>query len=328
MTEQIAQPKTILVTGGLGYLGSQLIRDLAVAEQFNGWTIRILDNLQSGQYRALMRLPDGRQYQFVEGDILDPSALRLALGGVTAVVHLAAVVRTPMSFERSQWVEQVNHWGTRHLLEASLQAGVKQFVFASSAAVYGPGGPYRETDRCRPQGAYAQSKRRAEEAILVLARHGDLQPTILRLGTLFGLAPVTRFEAVANRLAYLTGVRRSLTVYGSGEQRRTLIHAADASRAIIFCLAQPGLTGGQLLNVTSENISILELVELLRQAEPAINVRFTEQDIRTHLSFEADNSGLTTLGWHPQVKTAAGLAELAGQFSSFRPVLRDAPDLE
>jgi UDP-glucose 4-epimerase len=328
MAEAKQHSKTILITGGLGYLGSQLIRDLATTESFSGWTIRILDNLQSGQYRALMQLPAVGQYQFIEGDLLDPSAVRLAVNGVEAVVHLAAIVRTPMSFERSQWVEQVNHWGTRHLLEASVEAGVKQFVFASSTAVYGPGGPYQETDRCRPQGAYAQSKQHAEEAILALARRGGLRPTILRFGTLFGLAPVTRFEAVANRLAYLAGVRRSVTVFGSGEQRRTLIHVADAGRAISLCLTQPGLTAGQLLNAASCNISILELIELIRRAEPSVNVRFTEQDIRTHLSFEADNSRLKELGWQPQVEPAAGLAEVIGQFSGFRAVLPGMPDVE
>lgn len=321
-------PKTILVTGGLGYLGSQLIRDLATLEPIGNLTIRVLDNLQTGRHRALMNLPATGNYQFLEGDILDPTAVRLALEGVETVIHLAALVRTPMSFERSQWVEQVNHWGTRHLLEACLTAGARHFIFASSAAVYGPGGPFTETIPCRPQGAYAQSKRHAEEAIAATNQRGGPQTTVLRFGTLFGLAPVTRFEAVANRFAYLTGIHRSLIVFGDGSQRRALIHVRDASRIIAFCLIHPELTGGQVLNAVSHNVSVLDLVETFRRLQPEVSVRFTEQDIRTHLSFEADNTRLLALGWRPQDQLESGLAELFQQFRGFRSMLPVAMEVD
>jgi UDP-glucose 4-epimerase len=221
-----------------------------------------------------------------------------------------------MSFERPAWVEQVNHWGTAHLVEACLEMGVARFVYASTTAVYGPGGPFVETDPCLPQGAYAQSKRRAERAVTASAKRG-LGITVLRFGILYGLAPITRFDAVANRLVYLAGVERPLTVYGDGQQRRSLVHVRDASQAIAFCLAHPELTAGRALNVIDQNVSVLELVETIRHIKPHIPVRFAEQDIRTHLSFTADNSELTRLGWRPQVAMRDGLAELLEQFNSF-----------
>ena len=321
------QPKVLLVTGGLGYLGSQLIRDLGVAADFSQTTLRILDNLQNDNYRSLMRLPAGSRYQFIEGDILDPATVRLALQNVDAVVHLAAIVRTPMSFERSTWVEQVNHWGTAHLLEACLAAGVSQFIYASSTAVYGPGGPFRETDPCFPQGAYAQSKRRAEIAVGAACERG-LQGTVLRFGMMYGLAPVIRFEAVPNRFAYLAGVGHSLTIFGDGEQRRSLTHIRDASQAVCLALRQPELTGGQTLNVIDQNVSVLELVEAIRQTKPQISIRFTGQDIRTHLSFEVDNRAMLALGWQPQVTVQAGLAELLDQFQGFETMSIQALDFE
>src|SRR5690554_3662234 len=143
---------TLLVTGGCGYLGSQLIRTLATAlapAQPSGQpaplTIRILDNLHSGQIRALMDLPDQAAYEFLEGDLLDPSALRYALRDVDAVIHLAAIVRTPLSFDNPAWLEQINHWGTAQLVEAALANGVRRVILTSTAAVYGPGGPHDET---------------------------------------------------------------------------------------------------------------------------------------------------------------------------------------
>lgn len=310
---EYGEAPALLVTGGLGYVGSQLIRDLAEDPRFSGMTIRVLDNLQRDGYRALMDLPAEGDYQFVEGDVLDPMAVRRALAGVEAVVHLAAVAKTPFSFDHPAWTEQVNHWGTTRLVEHCLEAGVDRFIFASSASVYGPGGPFDEASPCRPVGPYAQSKWRAEQAVLAAVGRG-LRPTILRLATVFGLAPTMRFDAVANRFAYLAGVGRPLTVYGTGEQIRPLVHVRDASQAIRFCLAcEPETTGG-LFNVVGENASVLDLVEAVRAVKPEVRVHYAEQDVLTHLSFAVDGRKLEWLSWEPRYTIEAGMAEVIGRF--------------
>ncbi|WP_456428586.1 NAD-dependent epimerase/dehydratase family protein [Rhodocaloribacter sp.] len=305
--------RTVLVTGGCGYLGSRLIRDLAADPRFET-RVRILDNMQNENYRALMGLPEQGRFEFIEGDVLDRATLKLALRDVDAVVHLAAVVRTPMSFDQPRWVQQVNHWGTVSLAEMCLEQGVRRFVYAGSAAVYGPGGPFTEADVCRPQGAYAQSKRQAEEALASAAERG-LRPTSLRFATLFGLAPVMRFDAVANRFAYMAGTRRKVTVYGDGKQRRSFVHVRDASAAVRFSLAHGDLTEGKTLNVVGESRSILELAEDVVLIHPETSVHFTEQDIRTHLNLEIDGSAIRKLGWHPRHTLREGLGALIDQFA-------------
>ncbi len=305
--------RRVLVTGGCGYLGSRLIRDLAADPRFET-QVRILDNMQNEGYRALMALPEQGRFEFLEGDVLDRATLKLALRGVDAVVHLAAVVRTPMSFDQPRWVQQVNHWGTATLAEACLEQGVRRFVYASSAAVYGPGGPFSEADPCRPQGAYAQSKRQAEEALASAAERG-LRPTILRLATLFGYAPVMRFDAVANRFAYLAGTRRKVTVYGEGKQRRSFVHVQDASAAVRFALAHPDLTEGGTFNVVGESRSILELAEEVLLVCPETAVHFTEQDIRTHLNLEVKGDAIRSLGWKPRHPVREGLREVVDRFT-------------
>ncbi len=322
--------RTILVTGGAGYIGSRLIRDLAEDPAFDDCLIRIYDNLQREASHSLLDLPAQGCYQFVEGDILDSTGLGLAMRDVWAVVHMAAIVRTPLAFGSPGWIEQVNHWGSATVGRAAAEAGVAHLIYTSSAAVYGPVDavagaptsaphPFDEGAICRPLGPYAESKLRGERELQALQAAGRLRVTVLRLGSAFGWAPAVRFDAMANRLAYLAGVGRPLTVYGTGEQRRPLLHVADASHALRFALAHAEQVAGETYNVVGENARVLDVVAALCALQPAAQVRFTEQDVLTHLSFAVDGGRLNTLGWYPQVSLEAGQAELLGHLRGFVP---------
>lgn len=322
--------RTILITGGAGYIGARLIRDLAHDPAFDDCVFRIYDNLQRETFTTLLDLPGAGRFQFIEGDIMDNLGVRRALEDVVAVIHMAAIVRTPLAFGPPGWVEQVNHWGTANLVEATIAAGVEHFIYTSSASVYGPtdtvgahpmhtSAPFRETDICRPVGLYAESKLRGEKQVTSAQESGRMQTTILRLGTCFGLSPAVRFDAVANRFAYLASIHRALTVYGSGEQVRPLIHVSDTSAAIRFVLAHREQTAGQVYNVVGENVSILALVDAIRALRPDISVRYTEQDVFTHLSFNIDGSKLYDAGWYPEISLEAGLAELLEHMRGFAP---------
>ena len=307
--------RIILVTGGAGYIGSQLIRDLAADEYFQGDVIRIYDNLQRGNHHVLMDLPVGMHYQFVEGDILDRLTLSEALEGVWAVVHLAALVSTPISFDNPRWTNQINHWGTASLVEQAVQSGVKRFIYACSASVYGPGGPFTEGDPCNPIGPYSISKLRGEEVVMQTGEKRDLDVTSLRLGNVFGRCPGLRFETVANRFAYQAGIGKPLVVYGTGEHKCPLIHIRDASGAIRFCLVEAA-SRGQILNTASMNLSINDLVEAVQRILPAVDVRYTNQDALTQPSFVINNQRLIGLGWSPQYSIEDGLSEIIHGLSS------------
>ena len=304
MTRNTDKNSLILITGGCGYLGSQLIRDL-VSDVDSNFRIRILDNLQEKNYQALMNLEGERVFQFIEGDILDPAVVEVALEGVDIVIHLAAIVQTPMSFENQTWVNQVNNWGTAGLVEACLDAGVKKFIYASSTAVYGPGGPFLENDVCRPFGPYAQSKYKAEKYVLSAIDRG-LMPVVLRFGTMFGYATSVRFDAVANRFAYLAGAKR---------QVRPFVHISDASTAVRFCLNNFSRTAVQIFNVVGMNASVLDLVNAVQNSLPEVGVRFTEQDVLTHLSINVSNEKFIKQGWQPIISLEVGLRELIMKFS-------------
>lgn len=323
----------ILITGACGYLGSVLIRDLTRKtgsgcnailagnpiphEDFEDLSICLLDNMQNGRYDALFDLSKQARYQFIEGDLLDPATMRYALEEVDVVVHLAAIVRTPMSFDNPTWMQQINYWGTAQLVESILLSGKRPYlIFASTTAVYGPGGPFDEKDVCRPQGHYAQSKYRAEEAIQVGMERG-LRATILRIGQLYGVAPVIRFGSVINRLCTQAGMNRPITIHGTGEQRRTFVHVRDASAAIMHILDKLKAKNEKIqahFNIVASQHSIVELVEVIKQIRPAVQIRYTEQDIRTHYSFESTSSQVHLLGWTPQISLETGVEELLSRF--------------
>lgn len=309
--------RTVLVTGGAGYIGSRLVRDLAVDPRFEGVRIRILDNLQRGTYAGLMDLPRTGRYAFVEADIMDGSALPRALEGVAAVIHLAALVHTPFSFEHARWTGHVNHWGTAHLLERVIDAGVARFVFASSASVYGPGGVYAEDSPCRPIGPYSTAKLRAEEAVLAAGERG-LGVTVLRIATVYGQSPGVRFDAVPNRFAYLAGTGRPLAVHGTGGQVRAVIDVADASDALRFCLAEVGRTRGEVFNAVGESPEIRAVAALVAGMR-GVEVRFTDQDVLTHFDLVVSGDKLAAAGWTPSRSLEVGLRELLDRLSGFSP---------
>ena len=315
MNQQSKKP-IVLVTGGAGYIGSRLVRDLAADPRFEDYTIRIYDNLQRQHLCGLMDLPAEGRYEFVEGDILDRLNLGRAMRGVEIVVHLAAVVKTPLSFEHPEWTEQVNHWGTASVVDCALDAGVSRLLYVSSASVYGPGGPFRETDACRPIGPYAISKLKGEEEVIRSSF------AIARLGTVFGNAPTMRFDGIANRLTYLTGVGRPMVIHGSGEQIRPLIHIHDASAVIRLCLTDPRAEG-EIINAVIMNPSINQIARTLQTLATDASIRYTDQDILTELSFEVDSSKLIEMGFQPQFNLEQGLEEMLARWRGFQPVLSD-----
>lgn len=310
--------RRVLVTGGCGYLGSALVRRLVRGGADSAARVRVLDNLQRGAIASLAGIESPSPLEFVEGDILDRGTLRRALDGVDQVVHLAALVSSPLGFGHPAWMEQVNHWGTEGLVEACIEAGVDRLVFASSAAVYGPGGPFAEEAPPRAVGPYGQSKIGAERAVAAAARRG-LDTLSLRLGTVYGWAPSIRFDAVVNRFGYLSAVGRPVTVFGSGAQRRAVVHVQDACSAIADALAGPLRDVGGALNVASANPSVEELVEAARAVNPGLRVARTEQDVLNHFSLLLDATRALDLGWAPRHEVHEGLEEIGRQLRVVAP---------
>ena len=167
----------VLVTGGLGHIGSELIRRLAENRRVRA--ITILDNLLTQRYASLFDLPKEVKYTFVEGDVLAPDDVAQVMRGVDAVVHLAAITNAEGSFDISEKVQSVNYGGTRNVVQACAQRGVLPLLFPSTTSVYGPvsGIAREDCDRSElcPQSPYATSKLAAEDEILAATERGEIK---------------------------------------------------------------------------------------------------------------------------------------------------------
>ena len=178
--------------------------------------------------------------------------------------------------------------------------------------------PIQESDPCHPISPYAISKHRAEDEVRLGGKRG-LQATILRLGTVFGVAPAMRFDAVANRLAYQAGVGHPLVLLGSGKQVRPMIHIRDASEVIRFCLTTPG-TEGETFNAATCHPSMNELAQLLQSLHPGTEIRYTDQDMITEISYLVDSAKLERLGFRARFSLEDGMREVLARWQGFRPI--------
>lgn len=259
-----------VVTGGAGFIGSHLTRDLLD----DGWQIVVLDNLSSGR---VSNVPDGAQLAL--GDIADLSLLNRLLKSCDCIFHLAAVSSVAKSFEAPLDVNNVNLTATLHLLEVAARHKVKRFVFSSSAAVYGDIGKKsaREDLTPAPLSHYAVQKLAAEHYCRVYTQTHGMDTVCLRYFNVFGPRQTSDSPYSGAVAAFCRRIisEEPLVVYGDGMQTRDFCHVSDVSRANIQAAILPASSvSGKVFNVAyGESTSVLELIEAIAKVlerEPII----------------------------------------------------------
>jgi nucleoside-diphosphate-sugar epimerase len=302
----------ILVTGGAGYVGAVTVR--ALLEQ--GLAVRVLDRMMFGS-RGIDAVRD--KLDLVEGDIrrFDPAVF----DGITAVIHLAGLSNDPMAEFNPQANHAINAEATRSLAQAAKQAGVRRFLYASSASLYDKGldagDELRdETSHVEPRAAYAVSKYEGEKAVLAL-KADDFVPAALRKGTVYGYSPRMRFDLVVNTFLKDALTKGVLTVFAGGEMWRPLVDVSDVARAYVALLqADEDLVSGQVFNLVFQNYRILELAHWVREAlepEHRVEVRVRREHSMVR-SYRLSGRKLeTTLGFKPLVSVKDSVTHMLGQ---------------
>lgn len=295
-----------LVTGGAGFIGSNVVRLLAD----EGFEVVALDSLVTGYRKNLNGISGVR---FVEGDVRDGAVVSRLMDGVDAVFHLAASVGNTRSIENPIGDSEVNVIGTLRVLEAARHAGVRKIVCSSSAAIFGELKtlPIAEDHPCEPDTPYGVSKLAEEKQCLAYAKLYDIEAVCLRYFNVYGVNQ--RYDAYGNVIpifAHRMLRGEPLTIYGDGEQTRDFVNVSDVARANLLAARATDLSGA--FNIASgESVTINRLTELMREAS-SITVEVTHAPTRKGdvLHSRADVSAArAAFGYEPSARLAEGLAE-------------------
>lgn len=279
-------PKKILVTGGAGYIGSVLVRQLLK----EGYFVKAIDKLLFGD-SSIKELKSSPSFQFIQGDILNSQLLNQALINVDAVVHLAAIVGEPACLVKKDEALKLNYLGTIYLARLCKTLGIKRFIYASTCSSYGKQKNnlvVKEEDSLFPVDFYGETKIYAERELMKLM-DANFSPTILRFSTVYGFSPRMRFDLVVNTFTKKAIKEKEILIFG-GDQWRPLVHVNDVARAICLALEAPlAKTGNQVFNLggNSENYLISQVGKLVKECIPQVNLK-TVKNINDQRSYRVD----------------------------------------
>jgi len=304
----------VLITGGAGYMGTELANWLASNEAVE--KVIIYDNLSRMNYNIFLgiKLQKHPKLSFVKGELLDSRSLRKVLKGVDVVFHLAAKVTTPFAVSDSHAYEQVNHWGTAELVYAVEESNsIKKFIYTSSSGVYGSTEEaVDETVQPNPKTLYAISKYRGEEHVRRLM---DKIPTyIFRCGNVYGYSKSMRFDSVMNKFVFEANFNKIVTIQGDGKQSRSFIHIDLISKALSNLLSS-NLPSGTY-NLVERSIKVFDIVDDLKQLIPELEFIFINQHLKLHeLKVKPNSFVNSTLGISNPLSLKEELQEFLSRFT-------------
>jgi nucleoside-diphosphate-sugar epimerase len=294
--------KTVLVTGGLGHIGSALIRSFGadVSE------VRVMDNMLTQRYASLFDLPASPKILFYEEDILTAD-LEKRLDGVDVVLHFAAITDAAGSFGKEEEVEAVNYTGLIRMADACEKAGVK-LLFPSTTSVYGSQASVVD-ETCTelaPQSPYGVSKLKAEEYLA--GKKGSLKFVTARFGTIFGWSIGMRFHTAVNKFIWQAVNGQPITVWKTAwDQKRPYLDLNDCVRAVNFIL-EKDIFDGEIYNIVTKNFAVKEIVETIQKFVPTLRVSYVDSPIMNQLSYDVASEKITQKGFvpHGDVEKAIG----------------------
>ena len=240
--------RKVLVTGGAGFVGSNLVR--ALLER--GDEVRVLDNFSTGNRTNLADLLD--EVEIVEGDLRSYERVHAAVRGVELVFHQGALPSVPRSVQDPLTTTAVNVEGTLNVLLAARDEKVRRVVNASSSSVYGNTGtlPRTEDQLPDPISPYAVAKLAAERFCTSFTRVYPIETVSLRYFNVFGPRqdPTSQYSAVVPRFIHAIAAAEPVTIYGDGEQSRDFTYVANVVEANLLA-ADAVDVNGAILNVAS-----------------------------------------------------------------------------
>ncbi len=296
-----------LITGGAGFIGSNIARTLVSQDQ----EVTILDDFSSGYRHNLAGIED--KIRVVEGSILNEGEVKQAMEGVSYVIHQAAIPSVARSVANPFPTDRANIEGTLRILWEAHQVGAKRVVMASSSSVYGdtPTLPKQEDMKPMPLSPYAVSKLTAEVYGQMFTRTYGLEVVALRYFNVFGpwQDPGSAYSAVIPKFIDLMLEGKAPTIYGDGLQSRDFTFIANVVQANLKACTAPG-AGGAVMNVAcGDRIDLIELMRVLNEIL-GTNLEPKFEGVRAgdvkHSQADASRAA-STIGFAPDVDFTEGI---------------------
>ncbi len=271
--------KRILVTGGAGYIGSVLTRQLLE----KGYNVRVLDSLMYGG-EPIIDMFNYPNFEFVKGDVRNRADVEKAMENIDCVAHLAAIVGDPACAVDPELSRTVNLEGSKLLYEVANAKGAQKFVFASTCSNYGkmddPGAFVNEESKLAPVSLYAETKVATEQFLLSQPKDNNCKPTCLRFSTVYGLSLRPRFDLTVNEFTKELALGRELVVFGE-QFWRPYCHVYDLARSVVTVIEAPEeKVAFDVFNVgdTRENYQKQMIVDEIKKQIPDAKVTYVSKN--------------------------------------------------
>ncbi len=308
--------KSVLVTGGAGYVGAVLIPKLLG----KGYRVKVLDLYIYGD-NVLDAVKDNPNLEQIKGDIRDQELLRKALSGCDAVIHLACISNDPCFELNSELSKSINYDAFQPLVQISKDSGVRRFIYASTCSVYGVSDAENVTEDhpLVPITDYNKYKGLCEP-ILLKYQSPNFTTVVIRPATVCGYSPRQRFDLTVNILTNHAFNKNCITVFG-GDQTRPNIHIEDITDLYCTLLELPKeKIAGKTFNAGYQNRSITEIANIVRNVMAEEMPKETEIEIKTVPSDDPRSYRISSekikreLGYIPKRTIEEGVSDLIAAF--------------
>ena len=265
----------IMITGGAGYIGNELVYRLSAEPGIDD--ILVYDNLCKGNYNLFtgLRKVPGNNVRFIQADILDSRSLRSCMAGMDIVIHLAARVEAPFADQNAHDFEQTNHWGTAEVVYGAEEAGIARLIYLSSQAVYGQGSVTSAAHPRVPASFYGLSKMRGEDHVLRLMEKTPVQ--LVRCANVYGYSKNLRFETLVNQLVFDAHFTRRVAIHGDPGHTMTHISLYHLVEVLARMVKQD--MDSDVYNLSQRAMATGELLEALKALYPDLETIFVDQHI-------------------------------------------------
>jgi nucleoside-diphosphate-sugar epimerase len=267
----------VLVTGGAGYIGSVLVRQLLQ----KGFQVKVLDSLKFGG-DGLYEVMTHPHFEFIKGDIRNEQDIDNSLKGVNAVVHLAAIVGDPACKKFSEEATETNWDASVRLFDKAEKSGVERFVFASTCSNYGKMTNadefVTEGSELRPVSLYAELKVKFEKFLLEERKNSRMCSTSLRFSTVYGFSPRVRFDLTVNEFTRNAVINGEQEIWGP-QFWRPYCHVDDLANSTVLVLESPkDKVRANVFNVgsTSENYRKGMIMDEVKKVVPDVKITYVE----------------------------------------------------